>query len=141
VKEMSSFIRKLFFLCTLQADFDSAATWTPQELFFWRLTMQQLLLGFKCNDDCSSAFARLASQKALGPTCKTLGLFLKTYVGPWLLQKAGLGEGGGGLGSSSSSSSSSKEQQQQQAAKVALGRAADAERVLRSSQGALLASL
>jgi hypothetical protein len=115
-----------------QVDFDASPRWPSQQLFFWRLTLQQLLAGFKSPADSQAAWSKLAGQTGMGQLCKSLGVFLRSSVGPWLLakQQQAQQQQGGGSGSQG---------KQQQEVAAALERCVAAEKLLSSSQGALLA--
>jgi hypothetical protein len=105
----------------VQVDFDAAGSWTSKETFLWRHTLQLLLNGFGSDADCEAAFARLASQQALGALAKGLGSFLKLRVGPWVVAQGDAGA------------------LQSQAVDVCLRRLARAEKILLSSAAAVLA--
>jgi hypothetical protein len=126
-------------------DFDGSPRWPSQQLFFWRLTLQQLLAGFKSPADSQAAWSKLASQTGTGQLCKSLGVFLKSSVGPWLLAKQQQVQGGGKAGSKQEQqqqgggSSQQAHSRQQREVAAALERCVAAEKLLSSSQGALLA--
>lgn len=83
--------------------------------------MQQLLASFQSDTDSDAAFSRLAQQQTLGALCKSLGLFLKLRVGPWLVAQA------------------DARVLQQDVSDVCLRRLASAEKLLLSSAAAVLA--
>lgn len=114
-------VRLLLLGAVVQIDFDACATWTNRETFLWRHTMQQLLSRFKTDADTEAAFSKLAQQQALGALSKSLGLFLKLRVGPWMVAQADTGV------------------MKQDVFDVCLRRLASAEKILLSSAAAVLA--
>lgn len=116
-----------------QVDFDASPRWPSQQLFFWRLTLQQLLAGFKSPADSQAAWSKLAGQTGMGQLCKSLGVFLRSSVGPWLLAKQQQAQ------QQQQQGGAKAEGKQQQEVAAALERCVAAEKLLSSSQGALLA--
>lgn len=104
-----------------QVDFDASATWTSKETFLWRHTLQKTLGGFSSDADCEAALARLTSNQGLGPLARGLGMFLKLKVGPWIVVQG------------------DTEALSQAVVDVCLRRLARAEKLLLSSQAAVLA--
>lgn len=102
-------------------DFDAAARWTAKETFLWRHTLHGALAGFASDADCEAALSRLAGNQALGALAKGLGSFLRLRLGPWLVAQADAGALADGD------------------AEATLRRVARAEKLLLSSQGAVLA--